>query len=117
MREILKKYKNIISRSEIIVWDSEPTSYRFKFLIVFVDGSELVTKDYLFSSGRKYSFHWQDGNGNLIIRWDNAEHWKSIGTFPHHLHKKGEVFSSREATLDDVLGHIYGVLKKGGFKK
>lgn len=30
MKEILDKYENIIKNYEIITWDSEPTSYRFK---------------------------------------------------------------------------------------
>jgi len=55
-----------------------------------------------------------DKSGNIITRWDNAEHWKNIETFPHHLHKGDEVFSSREVTLDDVLEHIYGILRREG---
>ncbi|MBI4651806.1 hypothetical protein HY745_11095 [Candidatus Desantisbacteria bacterium] len=46
MKKILKKYKNIISSNKIIIWDSEPASYRYKSQIVFIDGSELIIKDY-----------------------------------------------------------------------
>ena len=109
---ILKKYRSIIAKHEIIAWDSEPTSYRFKAKFSFVDGSSLVTRDYLFSSGRKYAFHWQDKDGNLITRWDNAAHWENIDTFPHHKHEKDTVLSSEEVTLEDVLRYIYDTLKK-----
>jgi len=34
----------------------------------------------------KYSFHWQQGNGTLLKRWDNAPHHPEISTFPHHIH-------------------------------
>jgi len=34
---------------------------------------------------RKYSFHWQDQDGNLIKRWDNAAHYKEFSS-AHHLH-------------------------------
>jgi hypothetical protein len=34
----------------------------------------------------KYSFHWQDENGNLLKRWDNVAHHPEIETYPHHIH-------------------------------
>ena len=88
MKEILDRYKDIIKKYEILVWDSEPRSYRFKAIITFMDDSRLLIKDYTFPHGRKYSFHWQDRNSHLIIRRDNAMHWKDIDTFPHLPQKK-----------------------------
>ncbi len=38
----------------------------------------------------KYRHHWQDSNGLLIKRWDNAPHYSGIDTFPHHLHNGAE---------------------------
>ena len=38
----------------------------------------------------KYRHHWQDGQGLLIKRWDNAPHYPDIDTFPHHLHDGAE---------------------------
>lgn len=111
MKEILDKYESIIKNYEITTWDSEPTSYRFKVNLYFINDSQLIIKDYLFPSGRKYSFHWQDKDGKLLVRWDNAMHWKDIETFPHHKHEKEHVFNSKEVTLEEVLEHIYTVLK------
>jgi hypothetical protein len=34
----------------------------------------------------KYSFHWQDAQGNLRRRWDNAPHHPALDNAPHHLH-------------------------------
>lgn len=34
----------------------------------------------------KYSFHWQQQNGTLLKRWDNAPHHPEIATFPDHVH-------------------------------
>ena len=112
MKEIFEGYKDIIKSYEIICWDSEPGLYRFKAKINFVDSSVLIVKDYLFRRERKYSYQWQDEDNNLIIRWDNATHWKKIDTFPHHKHVDGKVFSSREITLQDILDYIYNSLKK-----
>ena len=44
----------------------------------------------------KYSFHWQDTDGQLRKRWDNATHYPSIPTNPHHLH---------DGAQDNVLPH------------
>ena len=52
-----------------------------------VDGRVLVTK---------YSFHWQDAEGRLRKRWDNAAHHLEVPTRPHHLHDGAEA---------DVLAH------------
>ncbi len=37
---------------------------------------------------RKYSFHWQDADGELICRWDNVRHHMDLPNAPHHLHPK-----------------------------
>jgi len=34
----------------------------------------------------KYSFHWQDAQGNLKRRWDNAPHHPELSNYPHHVH-------------------------------
>jgi len=44
----------------------------------------------------KYRCHWQDSNGRLIKRWDNAPHHPEVDTFPHHLHDEAE---------NRVIGH------------
>ncbi|HQU31568.1 MAG TPA: DUF6516 family protein [Candidatus Brocadia sapporoensis] len=111
MKELLEKYKAIIAKYEIVTWDSEPSSYRLKANLYFINGSQLIIKDYLFPTGRKYSFHWQDKDGSLITRWDNASHWKGVNTFPHHKHEKNGVSDSKEVILEDVIERVYTVLK------
>ncbi len=44
----------------------------------------------------KYSFHWQDADGQLRRRWDNAAHHPEVPTHPHHVH---------DSTEADVLPH------------
>jgi len=111
MNHIIEQYSQIISDYEIIDWESEPTAYRFKARIVFTDGSFLAIKDYLISESRKYAYHWQNKEGNRIIRWDNAPHWKNIDTYPHHRHENSEIFSSTEVTLEDVLNKINHIIQ------
>ena len=35
----------------------------------------------------KYSFHWQDAQGKLVRRWDNAPHFPHLPYAPHHIHQ------------------------------
>ena len=39
---------------------------------------------------RKYRFHWQDADGQLYRRWDNAAHHPNVPTHPHHVHDGAE---------------------------
>jgi hypothetical protein len=53
----------------------------------------------------KYSFHWQQDNGQLIKRWDNAAHHPEIETYPHHLHDGAEdvVFAYQPVSFEEIL--------------
>ena len=55
-----------------------------------------------------YRPHWQDHNGQLVKRWDNAPHYRAIETFPHHLHDGSEnhVVSHPAITGLEVLQQI-----------
>lgn len=56
----------------------------------------------------KYRFHWQDSDGNLIVRWDNAPHHLSLPTFPYHIHDGGEanIQPHAQVSIADVLAEI-----------
>jgi len=43
---------------------------------------QVVLKEFTF----KYAYHWQDKEGQLRCRWDNAPHWPDMATHPHHKH-------------------------------
>ena len=114
MLELFKKYQNIIKDYQIDLWENEPTTYRFKAKIVFKDHSFLIVRDYLFPSGRKYAYHWQRENGELIIRWDNAGHWQNIITYPHHKHVDSpeNVVESTAVWIEDILEIIHHKIGK-----
>ncbi len=55
----------------------------------------------------KYSFHWQDAEGKLIKRWDNAPHFPDVPTYPFHVHLGEErVESSHPQTGFAILERI-----------
>ena len=102
----LTKYQHIIKDIKIIRFRKEENLSAFIAIIFFIDGSELHIREYLFNNGeRKYSFHWMGKDKKLIIRWDNAPHWKKVSTFPHHKHMGStlHVENSREITTESVL--------------
>ncbi len=81
--------------------------------VEFINGSTLHIKDYLFLDGkRKYSYHWQDVDGNLISRWDNSPHHREISTFPHHNHLPERIIDSKERNIRDMFKTIKDVISE-----
>ncbi len=117
MKTTLDQFARIITRYSIDQWSIEPTSSRFKLEIEFIDNSILTVKDYLFRNERKYAYHWQAADGLLLVRWDNAPHWRDVSTFPHHRHENASVFPSAEVNIKDVLDHILNRLQSGRDQK
>jgi hypothetical protein len=67
--------------------------YRYRVRLANGDFIEM-TERVLEAQGRlevtKYRHHWQDRHSRLLKRWDNAPHYPTIDTFPHHLHDGAE---------------------------
>lgn len=60
--------------------------------LVLVDGSVAEMFEYVREiAGQiqllKYSFHWQEQQGRLRRRWDNAPHFPDLPNAPHHVHE------------------------------
>ena len=79
------------------------------------DGSLLRFYEELVEDGfrlRKleYVYHYQGADEKLIFRYDNAPHYPSISTFPHHKHvgysAEERVQPSQPPRLADVLKEI-----------
>ena len=79
------------------VYNSPPTAPGYTFYEMTIYFSDEI---------RKYSYHWQDLDKNLLIRWDTAPHHKHLSTFPHHKHDP-EPSPSDEITLEEVLQVIF----------
>ena len=89
----------VVSNIEIIRRSIRDTDLEkvlnYRYRVTLLDGSlieiterALEVQDSLEMT--KYSHHWQDVNGQLIKRWDNAPHHPEIDTFPYHLHEGAE---------------------------
>jgi hypothetical protein len=114
---LIRKYSEIISGYKIVNFKMVGNSYSLVCEISFTDKTRLFVRDYVFSDGtKKYSFHWQDIQGNCILRWDNAPHHQKVTTFPFHKHigKSESVSESKPMKLDEALNHIYEQIQSYG---
>ena len=109
MLDLIARHKHLIKSFHVLLYEKEGESFRFKAQFVFIDSSNLFIKEYLFENkDRKYSYHWSDSSAALICRWDNANHWINISTYPHHKHIGDDVLESIETSFEDVLSIISG---------
>lgn len=80
-----------------------------KAAIVFTDDSRLFVTEYVDLRYKPeklaYSFHYQDKDGNLVFRYDNASHRPALN-FKNHKHSKGVISQSEIPDLRDVLEEI-----------
>jgi hypothetical protein len=62
----------------------------------------------------KYSYHWQDENGRLLKRWDNAPHFPNLPHAPHHIHLADGSVEGTAAppSLATILSEIEPALKE-----
>ncbi|AEA46526.1 toxin-antitoxin system TumE family protein [Archaeoglobus veneficus] len=85
-----------------------------RFVVEFIDNSELHVFEHVDRNLRKtdYSYHWQDKDRKLLLRWDNAPHHPEIETFPHHLHRGNKVEPAEELTFAEALKKIESKILK-----
>ena len=83
-KSIYKDYS--IVRKEILYVEA-----KIRLIITLLNGDTIELFEYLHENvgeliSKKYSYHWQDKEGQLIKRWDNAPHHKELNNYPHHIH-------------------------------
>nr|WP_299418240.1 DUF6516 family protein [uncultured Emticicia sp.] len=101
------KFKPILKDFEIAEHQNRDGVQILRLKITFIDLSVLFVTDIFisFEKRRKYSFHWQNVNEELISRWDNAPHFPDIRSYAHHQHLQSEtnVIASSAVNLIDIL--------------
>lgn len=83
-----------ISKYQILRREVTPTDGIIRIKADLSDASQGEFFEYVVEANkqieiRKYSFHWQDQNGRLLKRWDNAPHHREYSSH-HHLHLADE---------------------------
>jgi hypothetical protein len=102
----------IVSSYEVQDFRQGNGFYFLKVRAILHNNTLLYIRQYVSDEEYSYSYHWQNENGLLIIRWDNAPHHKQIQTYPHHKHLGEEILASDEITLEYVLEYIETFLEK-----
>ena len=97
---------SIIDRYEVIDFREWGSGVYYKIFAYLINNTELHIREYIDENERKYSYHWQNNNGELIIRWDNAPYHDKINTYPHHKHIKQKIKASKQIALDDIISFI-----------
>jgi len=106
------KESRLFSSVNIIELIDEESVKLIKARAEVINGTSLHLTELHTASYQKYSYHWQDQNGKLIMRWDNKPHWKDLKTFPHHKHEGDRVLPSHRVGVYDVIETIREVLEK-----
>ena len=89
-------------RGDLILDDGSTLHFR-----EFVDTQTTIERDI-------YAYQYRDAVGNLIFRYDNADHHRKLqlATHPHHKHAGSEanIVAAAAPTLADVLAEIEQLL-------
>lgn len=109
----LKKFSTIIEEVSVERFVHVANTYELRASVKLKDGSWLKIRDYLFADGkRKYAYHWQSSEGDLIRIWDSAPHWPDLTGPPHHCHRvEGIVEPSRSMDIVSVFGEIESAMQ------
>lgn len=85
--------------------------------LIFIDGSELHVKEYFIAipvlKRLAYSYHYQDKDKKLIFRYDNADHYTEVETYPHHKHVGNTVLPSKYKEIKAVIREIINCFISG----
>ena len=50
-----------------------------------------------------YRYHFQDGQNNLVFRYDNTPHFQEIETFLHHKHIQNKVIAADKPSTLHII--------------
>jgi hypothetical protein len=107
----LLRESKLFSDIEVLELIDEDTIKVIKVRAKVIDGTILFIHEIFRINSHKYSYHWQEKDGKVIIRWDNSPHWKKVKTFPYHKHIADDVFSCQKMSISDVISEIEGKIK------
>ena len=101
---------------ELLQVDVVTMGVKFRSEVRFYDGSRLSIVEQLEPVGKRdysqvnYKYHYQDVDGNLIFRYDNAPHYPHLSTFPAHKHVGNTVVEAEPPDLNAVLAEIDAII-------
>ena len=83
--------------------------------VVLIDNSVLYIKEYIDArygiERMSYGYQYQDREGNLIFRYDNAKHRPDLGYEAHKHLADGSISAAALPDIFDLVDEILGYLK------
>jgi len=106
--EIIKclEKSQIIKKYDVLVFEMFEGGFYLKIRVLLTDDFLLFVREYSDIRERNYSYHWQDREGRLVMRWDNAWHHGDIETYPHHVHHGNKILPSYHISCVEILKEI-----------
>jgi hypothetical protein len=85
-----------------------------KISVTLVDGSSLHGKEYISAKQSiekvSYGYQYQDRNGNLIFRYDNASHKPALTYIQHKHLYSGDIVEAELPAIDELVDEVIGHL-------
>lgn len=94
---------------EKIIPEIDAGFLRIKIILLNKDILEFAVYFLRSESGidmKSYTFHWQDSEGRLKKRWDNANHHTKVSSFPFHDGEEENVEASEPMDFEKVMRAI-----------
>jgi hypothetical protein len=105
----LRKSK-IIKEITILELIQEEETQAIRIKATIINNTILYINEVIHREENRYSYHWQTPKGKMLMRWDNAPHWKNISTFPHHKHIGNKLLPSPRPILKEILTEIEKII-------
>jgi len=88
MSALLTTLREFPLTKEVELFDrvSEPDRDMTYLKATLTGGYTLYVRELYTSDGKFYSYHLQDIDNKVVLRYGNAHHYKNIATSPHHKH-------------------------------
>ena len=114
--QLLEAYPNVYAESyNATILSSERANLKlrlrfyFKYLLS-ISEALIFVKDQIMVID--YRYHFQDGQNNLIFRYDNTPHLPDLPSFPHHKHLTDRVISCELPSIATVIQTAIAFLKE-----
>ena len=101
---------DLVKRIVSVGFDGVGDSYRLKIRVELKNAWLMDLWEHKTPELRRYSYHVFHGE-KMIVRWDNAPHFKNIATFPHHKHEGNKIKESSDMTVNLVLRELRKIVK------
>ena len=104
-----------VLRSDLRFEEIDTNECYIRGVLLPVGGFELHIAEYVETepdvTRPKYRYHFQSPGNELVARWDNAPHYPSVPTFPHHYHDaQGHVHSTQPVSIPEVLDAVLPII-------